>query len=93
MKATAANAFWQRHPGLVWSNPDAEDSVWIRAALVRPRFSQLLDIALEFGLERVQAEWAVLQTDRTPGVERAGRPVERILRHIQEGFARAAARD
>ena len=45
--------FWQRHAGLVWSNPEADDSVHIRAALMRPRFTLLLDIATEFGLERL----------------------------------------
>ncbi len=60
--------------------------------MLRPRFSLLLNIAAEFGLERVQQEWAVLQEDNTHEVERARQPVERILRHIQEGFARAAGR-
>jgi len=83
--------FWQRHPGLVWSNPQANDSVHIRAALLRPRFSQLLDIAVEFGLERVQEEWRILQSDPTPEFERARPVVERILRHISEGFSHAAA--
>lgn len=85
--------FWQKHPGLVWSNPDAEDSVWIRAALLRPRFRWLLDIAIEFGLERLQREWALLQTDRTREAERARSSVERILQNIETGFHRAAARN
>ncbi|PWU20218.1 MAG: hypothetical protein C5B50_04530 [Verrucomicrobia bacterium] len=83
--------FWKKHPGLVWSNPNASDSAHIRAALVRPRFDLLLDIAAEFGLERVRKEWAELQSDPTWEVERAQRIVERILSHIEEGFARAAA--
>jgi len=49
-----ADKFWQRHPGLVWSNPGADDSVHIRAALLRPTFTRLLDVVLEFGLERVR---------------------------------------
>ena len=91
MSATA-NKFWQTQRGLVWSNPDASDAAHIRAALLRPRFGQLLDIALEFGLERIRDEWEVLQTERTREVERARPPVERILRHLEEGFARAADR-
>ena len=83
--------FWQTRRGLVWSNPDAGDSAHIRAALLRPRFSLLLDIAAEFGLERVQQEWAALQEENTHEVERARQPVDRILRHIQEGFAHAAS--
>jgi len=77
---------------MLWSNPNAGDSARIRAALLRPRFAQLLDIALEFGVERVRQEWAVLGADGTREFERARLPVERILRHIEEGFARAAAR-
>ncbi len=90
--AGAANPFWRRHPGLVWSNPNADDAVFIRAALIRPRFARLLDIALEFGLDRLRHEWEYLQGDPTPirEVERARRPVERILTHIEEGFALAA---
>ena len=49
--------FWKRHPGLVWSNPEAPDSAYIRAALLRPRFGRLLDIALEFGVEQLRREW------------------------------------
>lgn len=85
--------FWRTQPGLIWSNPDAGDSVHIRVALLRPRFEQLLEIAVAFGLHRVREEWAMLQSDATPGVERAGPSVDRILRHIEEGFACAATRD
>ena len=93
VKTTAtASPFWQGHPGLLWSNPNAGDSARIRAALLRPRFAQLLDITLEFGVKRVRQEWAVLRADGTREVERAKPPVERALRHIEEGVARAAAR-
>ncbi len=84
---SAPNEFWKRHPGLVWSNPAADDAVHIRAALVRPRFGRLLDIALEFGLDRLRREWAELQTDEVREVARAREPVERILTHIEKGFA------
>jgi hypothetical protein len=84
--------FWQTHPGLVWSNPEASDAAHIRAALLRPRFGLLRDIALEFGFERIQREWSTLQSDRRAEVERARPSVERILRHMEEGFARAATR-
>jgi hypothetical protein len=80
--------FWQTHRGLVWSNPQADDSAHIQAALLRPRSSQVLDISVEFGRERVRQEWAVLEAERRPEVERARRPSERILRHLEEGFAR-----
>ena len=82
--------FWQRYPGLVWSNPAAGDAAHIRAALVRPRYGMLLEIALEFGVERLRREWSELAEDPTPEVARARSSVERILAHIEEGFAHAA---
>ena len=82
--------FWRQHPGLVWSNPDADDSVLIRAALLRPRFDRLLDVALEFGLERLRREWEFLTSENSHEVERAQPIVERILHNIEEGFISAA---
>lgn len=90
---TSEIEFWQKHRGLVWSNPSADDSTHIRAALVRPRFGRLLDIAVEFGIERLRREWAELQTDDTREVLRARNPVERILNNIEKGFVLAAARN
>ncbi len=87
------NSFWQRHPGLVWSNPDAGDSTRIRAALLRPTFGRLLDIASEFGIERVRHEWSELQADDSREVRRARPAVGRILGNIEKGFSRAATRD
>jgi hypothetical protein len=88
-----ANKFWQKHCGLVWSNHDANDATHIRVALLRPRFSLLLEIALEFGLERVHREWLELQKDGTREVLRAREPVERILSNIEKGFSLATARN
>jgi hypothetical protein len=85
--------FWRKHLGLVWSNPDASDAVRIRAALLRPRFNRLLDIAVEFGMERLRQEWAELQNDDTLEVARARGPVERILTNIEKGFALASSRN
>jgi hypothetical protein len=89
----SANKFWERHRGVVWSNPAANDSVHIRAALVRPRFTLLLEIALEFGLERLRSEWTELQKDESREIARALPSVERILEHIEKGFTIAAARN
>ena len=88
-----ATEFWQRHPGLVWSNPAADDSVHIRAALLKPTFSRLLDVALEFGLDRMRAEWTDLQLDHSREVARAAPVVARIFTNIEKGFARAARRN
>lgn len=90
---TNANPFWEKHRGLVWSNLAADDSTHIRAALVRPRFGRLLDIAVEFGVQRLRREWAELQMDDTREVARAREPVERILTNIEKGFALAATRN
>jgi len=84
--------FWQKQPGLIWSNPLASDSVHIRRALLFPRFEQLLEIALEFGLTRLWEEWTILQADGISEAERARGSVQRILSHLGEGFARAAER-
>lgn len=87
-----ANPFWQKHRGLVWSNLVADDSVHIRAALVKPRFSRLLAVAVEFGLGRLRAEWNELQTDDAHEIQRARASVERILANIEKGFSLAASR-
>src|ERR1700730_9794490 len=53
--------FWKKYPGLVWSNRQVGDDVRIRAALMKPSFPVLLDIAVTFGLERLEQEWAILR--------------------------------
>ena len=90
---STATEFWLRHPGLVWSNPAADDSVHIRAALLKPTFSRLLDVAMEFGLERMRAEWTELQLDRSRETERAAPVVARIFTNLEKGFNRAARRN
>jgi hypothetical protein len=92
MQAMAAlhAEFWSRHPGLVWSNPEADDAVYIRAALLRPRFDRLLDFALEFGLKRLREEWVELSNENTVQAQRARNSVERILANIGQGFSNAA---
>ena len=89
---TSKATFWARHPGLAWSDPNADDSIRIRAALLRPRFHRLLDIATEFGLDRLQSEWSALLAGADDPVDRARDSVERILRNIEKGFADADAR-
>lgn len=55
--------FWNEHErvGLVWSNPDASDDTLIAAALLRPNFHLLLDIAAHFGLDRLKTRWERLK--------------------------------
>jgi hypothetical protein len=64
--------------------------VLIRASLLRPRFSQLLDVAHEFGLARVEAEWRLLLQEGTTEARRAETTVERILSNIRKGIDVAA---
>ncbi len=93
VEGTRDHAFWLAHGGvgLVWSNPDASDSVMIMHALLEPDFHLLLDIAARFGLSRLRNEWAALRG----GVERTALPeglrelrhatpiVERCLKHME----------
>ncbi|MBM3834399.1 MAG: hypothetical protein FJ403_14240 [Verrucomicrobia bacterium] len=89
----ARRDFGERHRGLVWSDPQADDPVFIRAALLRAEFQRLLDIALEFGPPRLRQEWNVLLAEGAPETERARSSVERILKNIDEGLALVAARN
>jgi hypothetical protein len=93
-------AFWDSHDGvgLVWSNPHASDSVMISNALLSPSFHQLLDIAVEFGLDRLESEWETLKSDYLSSpcpqelkqISLAQPVVERILRNIAKGFQEIA---
>jgi hypothetical protein len=84
-------SFHARHPGLVWSVGQPDEAALIRAALLAPRFHTILDACLEFGADRVRAEWRILKGEGTPEARRAVPDVDRILRHIEEGFADAQA--
>lgn len=63
MNKTNHREFWAKHPGLIWSNRNAPDDAFIAAALRAGRFLQLLDIAVEFGLERMWSVWNVLKAE------------------------------
>lgn len=91
MATSSIHPVWQKHPGLVWSNRNADDTIRIRAALVRPHFGVLLDVAVAFGLERLKTEWTILNEEPTPQVLRAAPIVERILSNIEIGFRDAAS--
>lgn len=83
------SAFWKKYPGLVWSNRQADDGVRIRAALLKPQFPILLDIAVRFGPERLRREWSVLRGDPVANTERVKSSVERIITNIQRGYEQA----
>lgn len=83
-------AFWQRHPGLVWSNPQASDEVFISAALRKARFLLLLDLAVEFGTARLRRQWEVEKLEGRMG-KRPMAWTEENLRLIEESYARHAS--
>ena len=76
----------KRHPGLVWSNSNAPREIYLRKALLNPRFGQLLKLAEEFGLESLKREWSLLRTqspEESNEVEGAASEVNRILRNME----------
>lgn len=81
--------FTQKYRQLVWSNPDAPAEVFVRQALLKPDFSVLLDAATEFGLDFVDAQWAVLMTEGSKEAVRARPATERTLRNIRGGYEQA----
>jgi hypothetical protein len=89
--ANENDAFWRKHPGLVWSNRQAGDAVRIRAALMRPFFPVLLDIASHFGPERLEQEWSILCEDSETDTQRVEPAVSRILTNIRRGYEQARA--
>lgn len=70
----------ERYRSLVWSNPAADDSTFIRAALRSAKAVVLADFARDFGLARLQQEWTAIKD--TPAGRRLAGDVERILGHI-----------
>jgi len=83
-------AFWDQHPGLVWSNRNAPDDAFISAALRKNRFLQLLDIAREFGPERLRRQWQ-LELAEGDLSERIIAGVEENLDIIEQAKADASA--
>ncbi len=74
---------------LAWSNTAAPDNVLLRRALLNPRFQILMDAALEFGPDKLTAEWERLKAEDLPAVAKVERVTERILGHIHDGYLQA----
>ena len=72
-------------PGLVWSNTKAPLEAYVRAALLRPRFLEILKIVSLIGLGRVKNEWVVLESEQSPEVQSASSYTNRILQNIEQG--------
>ena len=83
-------AFWDQHPGLVWSNRNAPDDAFISAALQQGRFLQLLDIAVEFGIKRLLCQWELEKAEGDLPPRHVLR-VEENLAIIEEAYAKSAA--
>ena len=83
--AHSDESLWSSMPGLVWSNPNASVDARIAAALLNPRFSQLLTIAVRFGTSRLQKVWAVLIEESPQEAKKVASHTERILASILEG--------
>jgi hypothetical protein len=83
-------AFWDKHPGLVWSNRNAPDDAFISAALREGRFLQLLDIAVEFGIKRLLRQWELEKAEGDLPPRLIFR-VEENLAIIEEAYAKSAA--
>jgi transcriptional regulator with XRE-family HTH domain len=76
----------KRYPGLVWSNSKAPKEIFIRKALLNPRFTQLLQLAQDFSLATIQKEWTILCTQSPSESQRVAVEVTRILRNMERGF-------
>jgi len=77
----------QRHPGLVWSNSKASKEIYLRKALLNPRFGQLLKLAKEFGLKSLREEWTTLTSEFPSETFRVEVEVSRILRNMETAVA------
>lgn len=78
--------FWAKHPGIVWSNRNASDAIYIRNALLRPKYHQLLEIAVHFGVARLEREWSVLLGHPLEDTTKVRKTVDRILSNIRRGY-------
>ncbi|WP_158906697.1 helix-turn-helix transcriptional regulator [Burkholderia sp. L27(2015)] len=83
--------FRDKYRSLVFSNSNAPDTVYMRRALLAPRFPMLLDAALEFGLPTLENEWATLKIEASREVTRASASTDRILMTLRRGYEQASA--
>ena len=83
-------AEWKtKYRWLVWSNSAADNSTHLRAALLNPHLSILLDAFEAFGLDRLCDEWnAVRETEQG---KRVGEYVASMLENFRRGVEMAAA--
>ena len=75
--------------GLAWSNPAITDEVLIRKALLTERFSVILQACLDFGIDRVREQWAIISQEPELMSSRTCSLVGDILGNISTGFSQA----
>ena len=86
---TRDHQFWDRHPGVVWSNPDAPDPVMISNALLQGKREVLRDAANHFGTAILLQEWRKLcrAASQFPEIERvvriSGKKTEDFLQNLK----------
>lgn len=76
--------------GLAWANPAMSDEALVRNALKRGAFHMLLEAVLHHGLQFVERQLAIMQTDEDAALSsRALADVRRKLKNIARGIAAA----
>ena len=82
-------AAWRdKYRFLVWSNPKASDSVYLRAALLDPHWVIVLDAVQAFGIQRLLHEWkSIAETPEAQKVAWYTRDL--LLRHFALGIQEA----
>ncbi len=88
-KSTRDYDFWSKYPGIVWSNPDADDSVMISNALLQAKSTILVAIARHFGWPRLVREWTLLKEEvelfpmDLKAVTASGSKIEKIIADLR----------
>lgn len=77
--------------GLAWSNSGITDEVLIRKSLATGGFTVILQACLDFGMNRVHAQWAIVCRDPELTNPTLRALVGDILENIAQGFANARA--
>lgn len=84
-----AKSFREQHRDLIWSNPNAPDDVLIRHALLKPRFTVLLEAAIEFGVDKLESEWLYLKRHAQNETAQVASITDQILKNIHDGYKQA----
>jgi transcriptional regulator with XRE-family HTH domain len=89
-RPAAVSPLAQPRFALAWSNPEADEGVLVRKALLEARFEALADAALTLGLPRLHAELTALQ-QRGAIDETRHAGLLRLLANIRKGLDGADA--